>query len=174
MSHCYNDLILIFNQLFLNSENTELIKGGDDPIYLPASNLHPRHRLCFAHGFYASALHEISHWCIAGAKRRLKEDFGYWYLPDSRNAQQQADFEYLEIKPQAIEWAFSIVANKTFQVSVDNLDGVSGDRFAFQEKVRQQLIHYVEQGFPPRAQAFIDALIEFYQPGFVFSTERVF
>ncbi|GAM69307.1 transporting ATPase [Vibrio sp. JCM 19236] len=26
-------------------------------------------------------MHEIAHWCVAGPKRRLLEDFGYWYEP---------------------------------------------------------------------------------------------
>lgn len=171
MQHNYKDLILLFNHLFANSENTELVKGEDEPIYLPASVHNSKHRIIFAHGFYASALHEISHWCIAGPKRRLLEDFGYWYAPDGRNAEQQAEFEHVEVKPQAIEWAFSLAAKKPFQVSVDNLSGVAGDRFAFQQKVKQQLIQYIKQGFPTRAGLFIDALIAFYQPGFTFDAQ---
>ncbi|MGC6745047.1 elongation factor P hydroxylase [Escherichia coli] len=46
--------------------NTRLIKGDDEPIYLPADAEVPYNRIVFAHGFYASAIHEISHWCIAG------------------------------------------------------------------------------------------------------------
>ncbi|PPS58814.1 hypothetical protein CRX72_23640 [Pantoea sp. BRM17] len=64
-----------------------LIKGDDEPIYLPADAESPWHRVVFAHGFYASALHEISHWCIAGDARRQQVDFGYWYCPDGRDAQ---------------------------------------------------------------------------------------
>ena len=69
------------------------------PIYLPADAAHPRHRIIFARGFYASALHEpeIAHWCIAGEQRRLLElittDYGYWYEPDGRDAITQAAFE---------------------------------------------------------------------------------
>ncbi|WP_417667272.1 elongation factor P hydroxylase, partial [Pseudidiomarina sp.] len=39
---------------------------------------------------------EMSHWCIAGEKRRQLEDYGYWYLPDGRDAQQQHAFEQAE------------------------------------------------------------------------------
>lgn len=167
MQHNYKDLILLFNHLFARTENTELVKGDDEPIYLPASAHQSKHRIIFAHGFYASALHEISHWCIAGPKRRLLEDFGYWYAPDGRSKEQQAQFEQVEIKPQAIEWAFSLAANKPFQVSVDNLNGASSDRFAFQQRVKQQLAQYIETGFPARAGLFIHALIGFYQPGLI-------
>lgn len=82
MNHDYNHLISVFNQTFMPSHNTELLLGGDEPIYLPASEEHRHHRIIFARGFYASALHEVAHWCIAGPQRRLLEDYGYWYHPD--------------------------------------------------------------------------------------------
>ncbi len=50
---------------------------------------------------FASALHEISHWCIAGKARRELVDFGYWYCPDGRDAMTQSQFEDVEVKPQA-------------------------------------------------------------------------
>lgn len=53
---------------------------------------------------FNSALHEISHWTIAGKERRLLADLGYWYAPDGRTREQQALFEQVEVKPQAIEW----------------------------------------------------------------------
>ena len=81
--------------------------GEDEPIYLPADQQCAHHRIIFAHGFFASALHEISHWCIAGPERRLLVDFGYWYEPDGRDVLKQAEFERLEIKPQAVEWALA-------------------------------------------------------------------
>lgn len=69
-THHYEQLIEIFNGCFAEEFNTRLIKGDDEPIYLPADAQVPYHRIVFAHGFYASALHEISHWCIAGKARR--------------------------------------------------------------------------------------------------------
>ncbi len=53
------NLIELFNGLFRDSLNTVLVKGTDEPVYLPADSEHPNHRIIFAHGFYASALHEI-------------------------------------------------------------------------------------------------------------------
>lgn len=67
-THHYEQLIEIFNGCFAEEFNTRLIKGDDEPIYLPADAQVPYHRIVFAHGFYASALHEISHWCIAGRR----------------------------------------------------------------------------------------------------------
>lgn len=163
-SHRYQDLIVLFEQTFAERFNTRLVKGGDEPIYLPADDQVSYHRIIFAHGYYASALHEISHWCIAGEARRLLEDFGYWYLPDGRDQDQQSQFEQVEVKPQAIEWAFCVAAGKPFAVSVDNLNGdFEPDRFAFQANVYQQVKQYLDTGFPARADDFIHALANFYQ-----------
>lgn len=162
-SHRYEDLITIFNQTFVNTENTELVKGDDEPIYIPASNTQSKHQIIFAHGYFASALHEIAHWCIAGKKRRLLEDYGYWYRPDGRNQAEQTEFEKVEIKPQAVEWAFCCAANKAFRVSTDNLNGAPVDVNGFQQGVQEQAKHYLEIGFPVRAAIFIQALQQFYQ-----------
>jgi len=159
----YQDLISIFEQSFSHSEKTQLVKGGDEPIYLPADNEHAFARIIFARGFYASALHEISHWLVAGRQRRKLEDFGYWYCPDGRDKAQQLEFEAVEVKPQAIEWALCLACGFTFNVSSDNLNGWQSDRFAFQDKVYQRLCHLIEQGFNARTQVLIEQLRAFYQ-----------
>ena len=158
----YQDLITLFGHTFSHSHNTILVRGDSEPIYLPADQQHAQHRIIFAHGYFASALHEIAHWCLAGKKRRLLEDYGYWYCPDGRNAQQQAEFEAVEVKPQAIEWAFSVACGKPFRVSSDNLNGAEVDVAGFTNKVRQQVLSYLANGFPPRANRFITTLREFY------------
>lgn len=163
--HNYQDLIVLFNATFTETENTVLIKGGHEPIYIPANHSQQYHQVVFAHGYFASALHEISHWCIAGKQRRLLEDYGYWYCPDGRDVNQQAEFEKVEVKPQAIEWAFSCVSGKPFSVSTDNLNGAVADTQGFQLAVKQQVMHYLAHGFPPRAAEFIDVLQAFYQTG---------
>ncbi|WP_028024825.1 elongation factor P hydroxylase [Enterovibrio calviensis] len=162
MHHDYNDLIYVFNQSFIESFNTELLLGGDEPIYFPADESHSTHRIIFARGFFASALHEVAHWCIAGPERRLLEDYGYWYHPDGRDEQTQAAFEQVEVKPQAVEWILSASCGFRFQVSCDNLSGVEPDRDAFTAKVRDQVLAYLEQGMPERAKSYSDALIAFY------------
>lgn len=150
-------LISLFNDTF-SDFNTRLVLGSDEPIYLPANETCAYNQIVFAHGFFSSALHEISHWCIAGEARRKLEDYGYWYCPDGRDEQQQADFEKVEIKPQAIEWAMTEAAGRTFQVSTDNLNGAEPDREGFTRNVAAQLQHYKAEGFPPRAARFIRAL----------------
>ena len=172
MSHDYHDLIQLFDQTFFEPFQTRLIKGGDEPLYSPANATCAYHQIIFAHGYYASALHEIAHWCLAGDARRLLEDFGYWYTPDGRNAQQQKTFEQVEIKPQAIEWALSVSANKKFTVSADNLHGVQADTVQFNKEVYQQVQCYLLDGFPVRAQQFIGVLAQFYQVALPLTIEQ--
>lgn len=164
MMHAYQDLIKIFNDTFHSEYNTKLELGEDEPIYLPADNITPYHRIIFARGFYASALHEIAHWCVAGPKRRLLEDFGYWYEPDGRTEQVQAEFEKVEIRPQAYEWILSMSAGFPFTVSCDNLNGdFEPDRLAFMDKVHKEVASIFQHGLPPRVKMLSDALRDHYQ-----------
>ncbi|MFM2589246.1 elongation factor P hydroxylase [Vibrio sp. TBV020] len=164
MSHEYQDLITIFNDTFFDQYNTKLELGGDEPIYLPADEVKPYHRIIFARGFYASGMHEIAHWCVAGPQRRLLEDFGYWYEPDGRTEQVQAEFEKVEIRPQAYEWILSKSAGFPFTVSCDNLNGdFEPDRLEFMAKVHREVGKIFEQGIPLRVRMLSDALRAFYQ-----------
>ena len=163
MPHKIDDIIAIFNNTFYSTYNTKLVRGGDEPIYLPADKQYSYHRIIFAHGYYASAMHEIAHWCVAGKERRLLEDFGYWYVPDGRNAEQQKAFEQVEIKPQAIEWALCAAAGKRFNVSADNLNGATPDTQSFKENVFKQVQRYLLSGFPERVTILMSALSDFYQ-----------
>jgi elongation factor P hydroxylase len=164
MHHEYQDLITVFNQTFFDDYRTKLELGGDEPIYLPADDKVDYHRIVFARGFYASALHEIAHWCVAGPERRLLEDFGYWYQPDGRTAEVQAEFEKVEIRPQAYEWILSASAGFPFSVSCDNLSGdFEPDRLGFMGKVHAEVISILEKGIPPRVKQLSDALRSFYQ-----------
>lgn len=166
MNHSPNDLIMLFNDLFRERYRTILVRGGDEPEYLPADQPDGLARVVFAHGYYASALHEISHWCIAGEYRRTLHDYGYWYCPDGRTQAQQRAFEQVEIKPQAQEWLFSVAAGFRFHISVDNLSGGGAcDEARFRQNVLAQAKRYLETGLPPRGQQFFDALLEFYGTG---------
>lgn len=163
-THPYAELIEIFNQCFSEDDNTRLVKGDDEPIYLPADDQFPYHRVIFAHGYYASGMHEIAHWCVAGKERRKRVDFGYWYCPDGRDAETQGKFEVVEIVPQALEWMFCVAANFPFNVSCDNLNGnFEPDRVAFQRKVHGQVMKFLDTGVSPRSARFIQALHAFYQ-----------
>lgn len=170
------DLIRIFNALFLDSLNTELVAGDDEPIYLPADGQYPHHRIIFAHGFFASALHEIAHWCVAGAQRRQLVDFGYWYKPDGRTADEQAEFERVEVQPQAYEWILAESCGHRFHFSADNLSAGIGASESFIRAVQGRVLQLLATGLPPRVAALSAALRDFYNmPALIperFSLER--
>lgn len=163
-----DQLIQIFNRLFMDSTNTCLQHSDDEPIYLPADQQCSSHQILFAHGFFASALHEISHWCIAGAERRLLVDFGYWYEPDGRSAEKQREFESVEVKPQAIEWILTKASGRKFNISTDNLSGdaqaIAAGREQFAKNVVKQVKNYLLNGLPERAGVLKEALLDYYQP----------
>ena len=148
------------------------MKGEGEPIYLPADEHRSYNALFFAHGFFSSALHECSHWLIAGKHRRTLEDFGYWYLPDGRNAEQQVLFQQVEVKPQAMEWILSVAAKHKFRVSIDNLNGDEADTQVFKQAVYHQVFHYCTNGLPKRAQCFRNALSNFYKTSFHLNAEQ--
>ncbi|HEY9120005.1 MAG TPA: elongation factor P hydroxylase [Marinobacter sp.] len=154
---------MLFNDLFRESFGTVLVRGGDEPEYLPATGPEGLARVVFARNFYASALHEISHWCIAGEQRRTLHDYGYWYCPDGRSRDQQRLFEQVEVKPQALEWLFSVAAGSRFHISIDNLSGDGAvDEAGFRRRVRTQADDYLRNGMPSRAASFFTSLMTFY------------
>jgi hypothetical protein len=171
-----DQLIKIFNRLFIERNNTCLAHSHDEPIYLPADSQYPHHRILFAHGFFASALHEISHWCIAGEERRLLVDFGYWYEPDGRSAEKQREFEQVEVKPQAIEWILTKACGRSFNISTDNLNGeaqaIAAGRAAFAENVVKQAKIYLLNGLPERADVLKQALLDYYQPNTLLDSDQ--
>lgn len=170
--HQYQDLITLFNQCFAEEYNTRLVRGDDEPIYLPADASRHYHAIFFAHGFFSSALHECSHWFVAGAERRTQVDFGYWYAPDGRNEEQQLLFQKVEVKPQAIEWILSRACGHPFRVSIDNLNGQEADTLAFKQAIHQQALWYCHNGLPLRAQQFHASLSDFYQQSPVLSADE--
>ncbi|MBA6412395.1 elongation factor P hydroxylase [Parahaliea sp. F7430] len=168
---CALRLEQVFNRCFSDSERSLLIGGAAEPLYLPAGlededvpKLSAQwHRLYYREDYFASALHEVSHWCIAGPARRLQKDFGYWYAPDGRNAEQQQAFQVVEIKPQALEWCFSQACAYPFRVSLDNLAGgpeARRDELAFKQAVTARARQLQDIGLPARAQIFFRALAQ--------------
>ncbi|WP_395342386.1 elongation factor P hydroxylase [Ningiella sp. W23] len=122
-------------------------------------------KVFFRHDYLASALHEVAHWCIAGEARRRQIDYGYWYAPDGRTHAQQKAFEQVEVKPQALEWAFSNACAIPFKISNDNLalaNDISVDSTAFECAVENQLVKYMREGLPPRAKQFRERLLEHF------------
>ena len=152
------DLCEIFNQTFYHDYQTHLVGGGEEPIYRVAGAESEIHTIVFSHDYAASALHEVAHWCVAGPQRRQLEDYGYWYAPDGRTEQQQAEFEKVEVRPQAFEWIFSVAAGRRFRVSADNLEAGLGASDDFKDAIHAQVLQFCRNGLPSRANQFTQAL----------------
>ena len=154
-----SELERIFRECFFERNRTILIGGGDEPLYLPSGNpeLEP-HRIVYREDYLASALHEVAHWCLAGAKRRLLEDYGYWYAPDGRDAEAQAAFERVEARPQALEWILSDACGFEFNLSADNLGGGVGPSARFAEAVAHAKRRFLANGLPSRGERYRVAL----------------
>lgn len=162
--HDCRDLIFLFNELFEQTENTILVGNADEPLYLPCDESNSVNRIIFTRDYFASALHEVAHWCIAGDKRRGLVDYGYWYYPEGRTAEQQALFQQAEIKPQAIEYLFSKAARFSYVVSIDNFTPDENFyRESFTKKIIEQAQQYLTEGLPERAEVFRTKLLDFYQ-----------
>lgn len=153
------DLERIFRDCFFESYATVLEGGSPEPLYLPSAEPERLpHRILYREDYFASALHEIAHWCLAGPERRRQEDYGYWYRPDGRNAEEQAEFERAEARPQALEWLFSEACGFDFHLSADNLAGALGPSDRFEDAVRRAKAAYLAEGLPDRAERFRAAL----------------
>jgi elongation factor P hydroxylase len=151
----------VFDACFASRWYTRLVGGAEEPFYQPATVDGDPHVLHYRHDYFASALHEVAHWCIAGERRRQQLDFGYWYAPSGRSLEQQRAFEMLESKPQALEWFFSRACGYRFQVSQDNLQMTAGETScatAFRRGVLEQALIWQETGLPERAGIYYSAL----------------
>ena len=160
--HRAGDLQGVFDRLFLREYNTCLRGGAAEPIYVPARSAGELHRVIFRSDYFSSALHEVAHWCIAGPLRRQQLDYGYWYVPDGRDAEQQLRFEQVEARPQALECLFTAACGRAFRPSADNLGAPELDLRRFAGAIHQRLREYCEHGLPPRAEGFRRALCRLY------------
>ena len=170
-------VVKLFNRLFADECNTRLIGGAAEPVYIPAgysiedepvaeikeTGSCDYHRLYFREDYLSSALHETAHWSLAGAERRLKLDFGYWYNPDGRSEQQQALFEQAETKPQALEWMFAVACGWQFRVSADNLAAGLDASDGFARAVVEQARSWCSGSqMPSRAERFLNELAGYF------------
>ena len=156
--HRSEDLDRLFRATFFHSHTTVLEGGADEPVYRPGNP----HRICYTRDYFRSALHEIAHWCVAGPARRQQEDYGYWYAPDGRNAEQQAEFTRVEVLPQAYEALFCAACGHPFRVSLDNLDGEAGDERVFAMKVHDKALSLLDNGLSERPRHWCQTLADFY------------
>ena len=152
----------VFHGLFRKSENTELVNGllsgKNEPLYIPADRTTPA-KIVYANGFLQSALHETAHWCHAGVQRRQMIDYGYWYVGDSRDQEQQNHFEKVELIPQAYELLLSQVCGVEFQVSLDNFNpNVVLNREHFTDQVQQMASQKLNEDMSPRLRLLLQHL----------------
>jgi elongation factor P hydroxylase len=154
-----SDLERTFRDCFFEQYATTLVGGGSEPVYRPSSDpAREPHRIVYREDYFASALHEVAHWCLAGAARRALEDYGYWYRPDGRNLAEQEEFERAEMRPQAVEWIFSDACGFPFHLSADNLAGAFAPSGRFEAGVRGAKADFLAHGLPARAARFLAAL----------------
>lgn len=127
----------LFDRLFGTHYRTRLRGGAEEPFYR-AARAGDDAIIHYTRDHFRSALHEVAHWCVAGERRRRQDDYGYWYVPDGRDAAQQQAFVRVEALPQAWELLFCAACGHPFRVSADNLDGTAGDQRAFEDAVLQR------------------------------------
>ena len=151
-----HQLICLFNREFAVSDKTALIGGAAEPYYQPGSS----HCIFFRADYVRSALHEVAHWCVAGRRRRQLPDYGYWYSPDGRDADQQQAFFAVEARPQAIERCFCEAISIPFSPSVDNVGAyVEPQQLRrFEASIQEWCDHFERTGLPRRAARFVTAL----------------
>jgi elongation factor P hydroxylase len=154
-------LEVLFAECFAAQLDTVLQGGAEEPVYLPAQHGSPA-RIIYTRDYFRSALHEIAHWCVAGPARRRLPDFGYWYAADGRNAEQQAAFQQVEVRPQALELLFCAAAGHPFRVSLDNLNGDGSDPALFEDAVLE-LARHLASVPPLRAERWCQALARHYR-----------
>ena len=152
-----SELLNLLNTQFLNQYRTKIIGGFTEPFYKTFAG-DEFAEIQFSHDYIRSALHELSHWCVAGKERRKLDDFGYWYAPDGRTQDQQNEFFKVEVKPQAIEWAFSILCEVQFEPSMDNLNNATEGADQFTLDVKNQLEDYIQNGFSKRVSEILRLL----------------
>ncbi|WP_101675240.1 elongation factor P hydroxylase [Alloalcanivorax mobilis] len=170
--HRAGDLEALFRASFFADYRTLLIGGAEEPSYHPGAELNTENRtlntvstIHYTRDYFRSALHEVAHWCVAGAARRAREDYGYWYAPDGRDAAQQLEFMRVEVRPQALEALFCAACDHPFRVSLDNLHGDPGDERQFAAAVREHAVELIATGLAERPRRWVTALAGHYRPG---------
>lgn len=148
-------VVALFNGLFAGTHNTILSGGAQEPFY--RFNSAGTNIIFFREDYLSSALHEVAHWCIAGAQRRACDDYGYSYQAN-RDRAAQVTFENFETRPQALEWVFSVAAGCPFRVSQDNFNIEATRPDCFKNQVRAAVLGFVDYGLPHRANQFAQGL----------------
>ena len=133
-----------------------VIQGGaEEPFYEAAKN-GKKATLYFRDNYPRSLLHELSHFCLSGDRRRKLDDFGYWYFPCGRTEEEQLLFEKVEARPQGLEKAMCEAFGIKFSPSLDDFSGKpASESFLKQlDKAYQEML----VSAPPTASKVLVAL----------------
>lgn len=133
-----------------------IIQGGAEEPFYEAAKDGQKAILYFRDNYPRSLLHELSHFCLAGNRRRQLDDFGYWYFPCGRTTEEQIQFEKVEARPQGLEKAMCEAIGLKFSPSLDDFSGrpPATEFLENLEAVYQEMLHNP----PPTAKKVLDAL----------------
>lgn len=137
-----------------------LIQGGADEPFYEAAKEDQKAVLYFRDNYPRSLLHELSHFCLAGDRRRKLDDFGYWYFPCGRTAEEQLLFEEVEARPQGLEKVMCEVIGIKFSPSLDDFSGnPPSESFELNlENAYQEMLHTP----PPTAQKVLEGFHRYF------------
>lgn len=154
-----NDLCTNLINIFENLLPTLSIIGGADEPYYQAPKENEKAKIFFKEDYPRSLLHEMAHYCLAGQRRRKLDDYGFWYSPCGRNADEQSLFEKVEARPQGLEKAMCEAIGSDFSPSLDDFSGRPASK-AFLNKLEES---YNEMRInpPPTAKKVLVALSSF-------------
>lgn len=134
-----------------------IIKGGAEEPFYEAAKGNTKAILYFRSNYPRSLLHELAHYCLAGEKRRQIDDFGYWYIPCGRTADEQLQFEKVESRPQGLEKAMCEAVGLNFIPSLDDFSGrPSSDEFL---KKLDEAYQEMLSSPPPTAKKVLNQLV---------------
>ncbi len=158
MTNVLNDdeLCRVLIELLAEALPDLVIQGGADEPFYEAAKDGNKAILYFRDNYPRSLLHELSHYCLAGDRRRKLDDFGYWYFPCGRTTEEQIQFEKVEARPQGLEKAMCEAIGINFSPSLDDFSG-RPPAIEFLDKleiVYQEMI----QNPPPTAKKVLIAL----------------
>ncbi|CAM3733149.1 elongation factor P hydroxylase [Halomonas casei] len=116
---CCQYLIDAFAGIF---PDLKITGGAEEPFYV-APKKKTDAIIYFRSNYPRSLLHEISHYCLAGDRRRNIDDFGFWYSPCGRTVENQSRFEIAEARPQGLEKVMCEIVGLKFSPSLDDFSG---------------------------------------------------
>ncbi len=153
-----------FNSTLGEVYRVRLIGGGTEPLYQPpaaaaadsVSTVEAWAIIRYTRDYPLSVLHELAHWCLAGRRRRSQLDYGYWYTPPPRAAEQQLAFLAVEERVQAVELLLAEECGLRFRVSVDDVGGCQVLERDFAQRVAARSEQLRSGSLPARARQLLN------------------